>query len=89
MAAYRNNTDWVKLTTRVGIKQNYDLSISDAYKKLNYYAGVSYSNNESYLVGNSYNRLAGRLNLDFNISNDEKKIIISDGYNHTKIFFNR
>jgi len=72
--ASQNNTDWVKLTTRLGFKQNYDLSISDAYKKVNYYAGLSYSNNESYLVGNSYNRIAGRLNLDFNIS---KKIKVS------------
>lgn len=72
--ASQYNTDWVKLTTRVGFKQNYDLSISDIYKKVSYYAGISYSNNESYLVGNSYNRLAGRLNLDFKVT---KKIKVS------------
>ncbi len=74
LKASQYNTDWVKLTTRVGFKQNYDLSVSDVFKKVSYYAGVSYSNNESYLVGNSYNRLAGRLNLDFKVS---KKIKIS------------
>lgn len=72
--ASQYNTDWVKLSTRVGFKQNYDLSLSDIYKKVSYYAGLSYSSNESYLVGNSYNRLAGRLNLDFKIT---KKIKVS------------
>ncbi|MES2654968.1 MAG: SusC/RagA family TonB-linked outer membrane protein [Bacteroidota bacterium] len=74
LKASQYNTDWVKLTTRVGFKQNYDLSVSDVFKKVSYYAGVSYSNNESFLVGNSYNRLAGRLNLDFKVS---KKIKVS------------
>ncbi len=72
IAASKNNTDWVKLTTRLGTKQSYDLSLSDVYKKISYYAGLSYSNNESYLVGNSFSRLSGRLNLDFKIHKNIK-----------------
>lgn len=66
--ASQYNTDWVKLTTRVGFKQNYDISLNDVYKKMSYYGGVSYNKNESYLVGNSYERISGRFNTDFKIS---------------------
>jgi TonB-linked SusC/RagA family outer membrane protein len=63
--AQNTNTDWVDLTTQTGLKQQYDFGVSHNAKKMNLYGGISHSNMESYLVGNSYTRTSLRLNADF------------------------
>ena len=68
--AQNTNTDWVDLTTTTGFKQNHDFSVSKGAEKYNYYAGLSYNDNESFLVGNRYRRLSLRLNGDVNLSKD-------------------
>lgn len=65
--ARRNNTDWIKETVGLGMKQEYNLSVKQKVKKLSYYGGFSYSDNGSYLIGNSYNRLTGRINVDYQL----------------------
>ena len=59
------NTDWVDQTVRTGFKQKYDFGVSNGQEKYNWYTGVSYQNDNSYLAGNSYNRINGRFNLDY------------------------
>lgn len=66
--ARKTNTDWVDQTIGVGLKQNYHFSVSQAKKKFTYYANVSYDDNGSYLIGNSYKRLSGRFNFDYQLS---------------------
>src|SRR6056300_83740 len=61
-------TDWVQQTIQQGIKHGYDFSASRGFKGGNFYAGLSYNDNNSYLVGNSYERLSGRINADFDIT---------------------
>ena len=61
-------TDWVQETIRQGIKHGYDFSASRGFKGGNFYAGLSYNDNNSYLSGNSYERLSGRINADFDIT---------------------
>jgi TonB-dependent starch-binding outer membrane protein SusC len=65
--AEQTNTDWYDQTTRTGIKQEYNLSMTQGNDKLTSYVGLSYSDNQSFLVGNSYERLSGRVNLDYKI----------------------
>jgi len=65
--ASQNNTDWWDLTTRTGYIQTYDLSMSQGTDKFKTYLGASYSDNQSYLRGNSYERLAFRANVDWTI----------------------
>lgn len=74
--AQRYNTDWVDQTVRTGFKQNYDFSAQKGTEKYNFYAGISYSNNQSYLAGNSYERLSGRINGDYKFS-DKLKLGLS------------
>lgn len=62
--AQRTNTDWIDQTIGTGFKQFYDFNVQKGTEKYNFYAGFSYDRNESYLVGNSYERLSGRLNGD-------------------------
>lgn len=70
--ARKTNTDWVDETIGVGFKQNYSLSGSRSINKLNYYLNGSYENNESFLIGNSYERISGRANLDYKVTDDLK-----------------
>ena len=70
--ARKTNTDWVDETIGVGFKQNYSLSGSRSINKLNYYINGSYENNESFLIGNSYERISGRANLDYKVTDDLK-----------------
>lgn len=66
--ASRTNTDWVDQTIETGFKQRYDFGVQKATDKFNFYAGISYDLNESYLQGNSYERLSGRFNGDYKFS---------------------
>jgi len=83
--ALKTNTDWVDQTIGMGLKQNYHFSASRAKDKYTYYANVSYDDNGSYLIGNSYKRLAGRLNFDYQITKNLKvgmNLSISRGQNN-------
>ena len=68
--AQNTNTDWVDLTTTTGFKQNHDFSVSKGAEKYNVYAGLSYNDNESFLVGNRYRRMSARLNGDVKLSKE-------------------
>lgn len=65
--AENTNTDWIKETTQIGFKQEYNLSVSQGTKKLKSYIGASYSDNGSFIKGNSFQRISGRANIDYSI----------------------
>jgi TonB-linked SusC/RagA family outer membrane protein len=62
------NTDWEDLVTRTGFKQEYNLSMRTGTKKVKTYLGLGYLDGESFLVGNTFERISGRANVDFNLS---------------------
>ncbi|TNE78548.1 MAG: TonB-dependent receptor [Bacteroidetes bacterium] len=70
--ASKTNTDWVDQMIGVGMKQNYHLSASKGNEKFTFYTNVSYDDNGSYLKGNSYQRLSGRFNFDYNLNKNIK-----------------
>ncbi len=74
--AVNTDTDWWDLTTQTGIKQDYSISMSQGNRKFATYANLSYGNNESYLVGNAYKRLSGRVNFDYTF-NEKLKASLS------------
>ncbi|GAA0190259.1 TonB-dependent receptor [Fulvivirga kasyanovii] len=83
--ARQTDTDWIDLVTQTGFKQEYNLSMTQGNEKLSSYVGVSYSNNESFLEGNSYERFSGRVNLDYNIMDNLKASLttsLSQGINN-------
>ncbi|MES2559275.1 MAG: TonB-dependent receptor [Bacteroidota bacterium] len=83
--ARKTNTDWVDLTTRTGIKNTHSVTVSNSGKKGGIYGSVGYSNNESYLVGNRYERISGRLNGDYNLTKKLKAGVstsLSQGTNY-------
>lgn len=63
--ALANDTDWVDQTTQTGFNQEYNLSATMGSNKLKSYIGLSYTDNKSYLVGNSFMRMSGRANIEY------------------------
>jgi TonB-linked SusC/RagA family outer membrane protein len=83
--ARKTNTDWVDLTTRTGIKQSHSVTISNGGKRASILGNFGYSNNESFLVGNRYERISGRVNADITITKKLKASIstsLSQGTNY-------
>ncbi len=66
--ARKYNTDWLDLTTQVGVKQNHNISLSKGWKKLSLMNSFSYSNNETFIKGNAYERINERINLDYQVN---------------------
>jgi len=58
-------TDWWDIATRQGVSQTYNLSYTRGVGKFNVFTGGSYSNEQSYLVGNDYQRIGLRANVDY------------------------
>ncbi|MEQ9008658.1 MAG: SusC/RagA family TonB-linked outer membrane protein, partial [Ekhidna sp.] len=73
------DTDWWDLTTQIGFKHEHNFSWNRGWEKLKLYSGISYSDNETYLAGNSYERISGRINADYAIT-DQTKIAASVSY---------
>jgi TonB-linked SusC/RagA family outer membrane protein len=83
--ALQTNTDWWDETTRTGYLQEYNLSYSKANEYLSAFVSGSYSDNQSFLKGNSYERLSGRVNLDAKLAKNFKATLsssISRGINN-------
>ncbi len=62
------DTDWIDEVLGTGFKQDYNLSFRHGGELINLYAGATYTDAGSYLVGNSFQRVSGRVNADFNFS---------------------
>lgn len=67
-----NNTDWYKELTQIGLKNQHDITISKGWKKVSLYSSLSYNKNETFIKGNSYDKIAGRINLDYQINSKLK-----------------
>ncbi len=84
--AQRVNTDWVDEVIRTGYKAFYDFSVTKGTDKYNFYAGISYDQNQSYVVGDQYNRLSGRFNGDYRFSD---KLSLSASTSLTQATYDR
>lgn len=74
--AMGRNTDWVDQTVGMGFKQMYNFGVRKGTEKFGMFAGFTYDDNGSFLVGNSFERVSGRLNLDYTV-NDKIKVMFS------------
>ncbi len=75
------DTDWWDETVGTGFKQEYNFSWNHGGKKFKTYTGLSYSDNESFLIGNSYERLSGRVNFNYDPIKDLK---VSGGISYAR-----
>jgi TonB-linked SusC/RagA family outer membrane protein len=70
--ARAQNTNWVDLTTRSGNIREANASITGGTEKTQFSAAATYRNEEGYILGNSFERLSGRLTVDQIVSDRVK-----------------
>jgi TonB-dependent starch-binding outer membrane protein SusC len=78
--ASATNTDWWDLITRQGFIHEHNIGFNAGTKKLKVYSGASYSKNDSYIMGNSYERFGLRVNLDYKFNEQLKAGITTSWY---------
>ena len=61
------NTDWQKVLTQTGIRQNYQANISGGTDKMNFYVGGNYIHNQGTIKNNDSENYRLRSNFDFKL----------------------
>lgn len=61
------DTDWVKETTRTGVIQNYNLSVSNGSEKGSSYLSLGYYKNLGIIKHSDFERLSARINSDYKL----------------------
>jgi len=62
---YPDDLDWEDAITRIGFRQNYDMSFQGGTDKSDYYASLGYLKEEGYILNSDFERISGRLNVNF------------------------
>ena len=62
------NTDWLSEVLRTAPQMNYELSATGGDEKTQFFISGNYYNQEGVLLGTSYERLSGRVNLDHQVN---------------------
>jgi TonB-dependent starch-binding outer membrane protein SusC len=62
--AAAGGTDWLDQVLRQGFIQEASVSASGGSEKTTFYMGMTYTDQEGFIVGNEYERISGRINVD-------------------------
>ena len=62
---YPDDLDWVDAVTRIGHRQNYDMSFQGGTEKSDFYVSLGYLNEEGYLLSSDFERISGRVNVNY------------------------
>jgi TonB-linked SusC/RagA family outer membrane protein len=57
-------TNWYDYAYRTAVAQNHALNFSGANEKTSYYVSLGFSDQEGFIIGNSFERKNGRVNID-------------------------
>lgn len=85
LAASEVDTDWVDETIGQGFKQLYSMSARKGGELVDGFFNVTYDDNQSFFMNNRYERVSGRMNLDFKLGDRLELSInesISQGRNY-------
>ena len=74
--------DWYGLTFRDSFRQEYNLSVSGAKDRLNYYGSIGYLNDGGIVKNSGYQRYTARINVDYQ-AKPWMKITSSMSYAHS------
>ena len=77
---YNKNTDWIDAISRNGFVNDQFFKVSGGGEKTRYYAAVNYVNDQGTTLNTSLNRLATRINLDYDVS---RKIRFHVNFNYS------
>lgn len=91
--------DWQKELLRTGIRQNYNLSVSNGDNKSDYYFSVGYTKDQGIIKNSDYSRITALLNVNSQINSwlksgfklqttyDEQKFFLGSGTAYSNPFF--
>jgi len=77
---YNKNTNWIDAISRNGFVNDQFFKVSGGGEKTRYYGSVNYVNDKGTTLNTSLNRLATRINLDYNVS---RKIKFHVNFNYS------
>jgi TonB-linked SusC/RagA family outer membrane protein len=60
--------DWQDFLFHTGVRQDYDVSVSGRSDKTSYYFSLGYSNRESVQIGETFETITSRINLDVSLT---------------------
>ncbi|EGN56068.1 TonB-dependent receptor [Hallella multisaccharivorax DSM 17128] len=77
------DTDWFKETTRTGLIQQYNVSLSNGNDKGSSYFSLGYYKNKGIIKTSDFERLSARMNSDYKLIKVGDRNIVSIGENFT------
>ena len=77
------NTDWFDITTRTGIIQQYNLSVSSGSERSSSFFSLGYYKNDGIIKHSDFERFSGRLNTDYDIVKTDSRSIVKIGEDFT------
>ncbi len=80
---YNNNTDWVDELSINSISHDHNINIRGGGEKTTYSFSLGYLNEKGTIIGSDHNRISGRFNLDYDVS-DKLRFGNSIYYSYSK-----
>ncbi len=80
---YFTPDNWADETFRTGLRQEYNVTISGGSDRFTFYGSFGYLGDEGVIEGSNYNRLSGRVGVDYQ-AKKWLKVGSTIGYNHVK-----
>ena len=77
-----SNTDWFSETTRPGLIQNYNVSVSHGGQKGSSFFSLGYYRNDGIIKYTDFDRFSGRINSDYKLLND--KVTIGENFTFSR-----
>lgn len=77
-----SNTDWFSKTTRPGLIQNYNVSVSHGSQKGSTFFSLGYYRNDGIIKYTDFERFSGRINSDYKLLND--KVTIGENFTFSR-----
>ena len=78
-----SDTDWFKETTRTGIIQQYNLSLSNGSERGNSFFSLGYYKNDGVIKYSDFSRLSARINTDYKLLKIGDRNIVTIGEHFT------
>ena len=77
------DTDWFKETTRTGLAQQYNVSLSNGSEKGSSFFSLGYYKNKGIIRQSDFERFSGRMNTDYKLLKIKERDIITVGEHFT------
>jgi len=77
------DTDWFDQTTRTGVVQKYDLSLSNGSERGSAFFSLGYYKNKGIIKESDFDRFSARINTDYNVLRLNERNIITIGEHFT------